>query len=289
MALLFSCDQEQDDLVTEEVALGGLLEVMTPVISHVKGERPTYSVEYLVYQGEVKTTQVEIYKQFSNAEGTTDKQLMKSIAVDNQSMGQILTTEFTYDDLALDVPGLPENDADLVVGDKFILTYQTTTSEGNKHWNVPTTEVGVSSPFAGVYNVIESDYWRIGVQSGGADWTDQTRVVKSVDPTTLQHVGWGPWVPEQWPTDPIYLYLYSADESDITVLKEWDGEVLRGPGDVPITCAEDGSLFTNVPCEGSNVMVFKDDGKHTITITYGYEVVGSGYREFYEKLEKIVE
>ncbi len=284
-----SCDDEQDDLVTSNVVTGGLLDIRTPLLSHVKGERPTYTLDLLVYQGEVKTTEVELYKQFQNADGITDRQPMKTVAVENQSSASLIAIDFTYDELADGVPGVPEDDADLVVGDKFIISYKAKTSEGNAHWNAPKTEVGVSSPFAGVYTVIASDYWRIGVQSGAADWTGQDRVVKSISPTVLKHEGWGPWLADVFPGDPMYLYLESPDESAITILTEWEGELLRGPGDTPIGCETHPNAMVNVPCTDTNFMEFRENGKHLITLSYGYEIVGSGFREFYEVLEKQVD
>ena len=60
-------------------------------------------------------------------------------------------------------------------------------------------------------------------------------------------------------------------------------------GNRALSCKTDKNQFKNVPCDGSNILIEDNvNGKHIIKITYGYFTDGSGPREFYEVLEKIV-
>ena len=76
-------------------------------------------------------------------------------------------------------------------------------------------------------------------------------------------------------------------------LLDENGQLAHGDplfsGNRALGCHTEPELFTNVPCDGSNMLIPDDvNGKHRMILTYGYFTDGSGLREFYEVLEKIV-
>jgi hypothetical protein len=80
-------------------------------------------------------------------------------------------------------------------------------------------------------------------------------------------------------------YYYNGD---ITYPATWDG-IDQTLNDQPITTCElhPGDLI-NVYCGNSNFVTYNEiDGKHKLTMTFGYYTSGSGPREFYQILEKL--
>lgn len=298
MAFFTACDQEQDDLVTADAVEGGLVEPQNPAINYIVGDNRDYTARIKVFQGSVKTTSIEVYKQFKGVLGTSNRALLKTIDVDENAGTTSLSYSFNYADLTggLTVDNgasLPTDDQLLSIGDKWELTYTSVTGEGNKHTNASSTAmttVSVSTRYAGVYEVIASDYWRIGVQSGAANWVGQTRIISSIDPTTYYHSGFGPFTLLD---DARAFFYFSIDNNQqISYFAEYNGAAITGLGTYLITCDSDPSNMTNVPCgDGVTDYVQKDDaeGKDILYMTYGYYTANSGPREFYEVLRKVVE
>ena len=299
-SLFMACDKEQDDLVTANALEGGLVEPQNPAINYVVGDNKTYTGRIKVFQGEVKTVSVDVYKQFvSSTLGNSQKLKLTTITPTSTVQPTIETFTFTYAQLreGLTLPGgavIPSEDSQLNIGDKWILTYVSNTSEGNAHENAVSTaatSVTVSSRFAGVYEVIASDYWRLGVQSGAANWVGSTRVIESVDATTYKHLGWGPFTL----IDDARAFLYFGVDPtslDINYLAEFNGAAITGLGTYMITCDGNPADMTSVPCgDGVTDYAVKDDanGQDLLYMTYGYYTANSGPREFYEVLRKKVE
>ena len=88
-------------------------------------------------------------------------------------------------------------------------------------------------------------------------------------------------------------YYFQIDENDkITYPAETpDGDAQTGNGEPMTTCALNPGDLTNVPCGADTNIVIRDDvsGKDRLVMTFGYFTGGSGPREFYQVLEKIVE
>ncbi len=296
-AFFAACDKENDDLVTANAVEGGLVEVVNPAISYVVGDNGTYTGRIKVFQGDVKTTSIEVYKQYSGSLGTTQRALLKTIDVDENAGTSFAAYTFNYQDLIAgltlsDGTSLPTDDQQLSIGDTWTLTYTSETSDGNKHTNktsTASTAVAVSTRYAGAYEVIASDYWRIGVQSGAANWVGQERIISSIDATTYYHSGFGPFTL----ADNANAFLYFTIDTDgkISYLTEFDGAAITGLGTYFISCATDPSNMTNVPCGAITDYVQKDDvaGKDILYMSYGYFTDPSGPREFYEVLRKKVD
>lgn len=306
LILLFSfsigftaCDKEQDDLVTANAAEGGLLQPQNASINYIVGDTRTYTAKLKVFQGDIKTTSIDVYKQFKGVLGNSQNILWKTISI-NATTTNFADYTFDYNELrtGLTVAGseIPADDQLLSIGDKWILTYVSKTSEGKSHLNslsVGSTTVAVSTRYAGVYEVIASDYWRIGAQSASNNWVGAKRTIESVDATTYYHAGFGPFAPEDDARAFFYFKINGA--LDITYDQTApDGTAVTGLGTYLITCAIEPNSMTNVPCgNGVSDYVVKDDaeGKDILYMSYGYMTTSgaAGPREFHEVLRKIVQ
>jgi len=141
--------------------------------------------------------------------------------------------------------------------------------------------VGVLSRFAGLYEVIESKYYRIGVLT--AEWTGQTRFIGSVDATTFSYNDfWGNFA---WGGNAFHFRLDESDNS-IQVPILVDGLF---SGTRALDCDVEPQTIGFVFCAGSNVLIQDEvGGHHVIKLTYGYfNDADGGSREFYEVLRKL--
>jgi hypothetical protein len=110
-------------------------------------------------------------------------------------------------------------------------------------------------------------------------------LIESVDATTYRVVEYfGPFGGNEW-----YFEIDSND--NITYPdKTPSGDPQTGNGQPFITCATSSADLSNV-CGGSdkNKVIRSADGKDVLVMSFGYFTAGSGSREFYQKLEKIIE
>jgi hypothetical protein len=273
---------------------GGLVEVQNALINYVVGNGAdfTYSASVKVFQGSVKTTSIDIYKQFNGALGTSNQTLLKSIAVPAGGTGS-LDFEFSYTELiaGLSINGtaLPADDTQLSIGDAFTLTYKATTDAGNTVTNRGTTKVAVSTRFAGIYNVIASAYYHPTAGFLG-DWNGSQVIIESVDPITYHILANGPFNTDDDPDNEFYFTI-DAD-GNIDVPKEYDGAVqtVWGGADEVANCDDDPSELPDacpgLDGSGSN-FVIKDDvnGLDQILMAHGY-IRDTGTRQFFYRLEK---
>ena len=289
---LASCDEENDAL-TGGAETGGLLTVNSGLVGYVvgNGNNFEYDTKVTVFQGAVKTTKIEIYKSFTNIAGKTSNEILyKTIDVTDSPKNQVIEFPVTYNDLkaGLTVDGqpLPTDDSLLSIGDAWTLKYVTTTSEGTVHMNSKTTKVAVGTRFAGTYKVIESNYWRLGVSSGG--WNGDVRVIESVDATTYRYVGYAGSFAGATNT-----HYFTIDPAGVVNTPQtYKGAVQLLNSQPLINCISNPIDMSN-SCgyAGPQNTVTKDDvnNKDRIYRTYCYYTAGSGPREFYEVLERIVE
>jgi hypothetical protein len=295
-----SCVDDDNDVLTVDAILGGLLDIDQGAIGYVVGNDGTYKVSGSVYQGRVQTNMVDIYKSFTTEMTTSNETLLASIPITNTTISEkgIFEYSFKYEDLIeglnIDGTALPPMDSQLIIGDFWTLRFASTTSEGNINFNANITKVSVGNRFAGTYKVIDSDYWRINVQSTGADWIGEERIIESVNASTYRHLGVGPFDPETivtgfgLPVEESHLYFSITSSDELNYENVGNTTLLEVPY---MSCVTNPDLFTNVPCGSTSNYVVRDDvnGRDLIYMTYGYLTPNSGPREFYEVLEKIVE
>ncbi len=264
-----------------------LLLVNTPIISFVAGE-PSYELDLLAFipSGNA-TSKINVLSTFTDAAtgAVSNEVVLKTFDV--SSGENPINSTITYADLKAGLTvnggGLPANEVDIAVGSKWDLTLAPVDGSGAATFGTKAVTVGVLSPFAGIYTVIESDYWRINVQSGGADWTGTQIFIGSVDENTFSHNDWwGPFAATGF-------FTFDLNPDNTITIPDVPEQLFFSGNDM-LTCQEDAGSFANVPCTGSNELIPSADGKHIITLTYGYFTASGdeneGPREFYEKLEK---
>ncbi|RTY93095.1 hypothetical protein EKM01_03065 [Flavobacterium sp. RSP46] len=279
-------------MLTGGAETGGLITVNSGLVGYVVGNGNDfkYPVKVTVFQGDVTTTKIEIYKSFTNVAGVKSNEILfRTIDLPTTPKNQTIDFTVTYNELktGLTVGGqpLPTDDSLLKIGDAWTLRYVTTTSESNVHNNSKSTKVAVGTRFAGTYKVIDSNYWRLGVSNGG--WNGGIRVIESVDATTYRFVDYaGPF---QAATNTHY---FTIDASNVVKTPQtYKGAVQLLNGWPLINCTSN-PIDMKLSCgySGPQNTVTKDDvnSKDRIYRTYGYYTGGSGPREFYEALERVV-
>lgn len=308
---------DPDEPYVENISEGGLLDVQTRVVNYIVGSTDPLTIEALAYQGTIKTTSVDVYVTFNtferdangalvyrNVEGViaspTDTDSTTTALSSNEVLFTTLTpgttsgmVSFSVDYAAL-ASGLtianqpfnggiiPANDGELMIGDSWIFRFSSQTSEGNSYTNYQTATVSVATRFAGRYRVVEGTYFRIGVNRDDVAWPDEMTIA-SIDAQTYQQVEYfGAF-------DGNTLYFQIGADKSITYPATWDGVAQTGNGEPLTTCDSNPNDLSNVTCAGSNIAIISDDGRDQLIMTYGYFTGGSGAREFYQVLEKIVD
>jgi len=295
---LFSCEDDNNDELTGDAAVGGLLNVKSGLVAYVVGNGNTFNYNATVnaFQGAVKTTKIDVYKTFTSVDGdTSNEAFLKSIDVPSTPQSQDINIAVNYNELisglTLNGNPLPASDSGLNIGDYWILKYVCTTSDGTVHSNASTTKISVGTRFAGTYRVVStSQYWRLGVETTStyAGWHNTLRTIESVNATTYRLLDYaGPFVAT---TNTHYFTIDASDVVRTPIIYNGTAQLLNGFG--VINC-EDTPLDIAIACgvAGLQNTVVRDDvdGKDRIYRTYGYYTTGSGPREIYEVLEKVVD
>jgi len=291
LVVSLACNKEPQDLVTQNAKEGGLVEVQNTLHVYQKGETSKkFTTTLLVYQGKVKTTKVNVYKQFFAANGdVSNKELLTSIDISGDRTSKV-SFEADYPSLAsgLTINGTamdPQDDIALAVGDSWVLTYEAITSEGEAHVNGATTKFGVSGRLAGTYLIQKGHYIHPSTAPNlAADYSGDHKVIESVSEGVYRMTSMGPWTDINDGSNAIY---FLADENDftITVPKEFNGAVQKvwDGADEVATCQDDPDKLVNVSCD--NTFEYKPDKHDIIKISYGY-IRSSGTRQFDEVLVK---
>ena len=68
---MVSCEPNYQDLATENAQTGGLVEVKTKLVGYVIGDGRDYDVSLRVFQGETKTTSIQVLKTFTQTDPET--------------------------------------------------------------------------------------------------------------------------------------------------------------------------------------------------------------------------
>ncbi len=165
-----SCTNEESDTLTSSGTAGGLLDVKTSSLSYIQGSAATdlFSSNLGVFQGREKVESVDVYKQFFRKDSSTgeeillesNKALYTSFTFPVEEQYENYKLSFSYNDLIADLvfedAALPTDDALLLIGDYWILSYVAHLTDGTTiHVNAKTTKVTVScgSFLAGDYIV----------------------------------------------------------------------------------------------------------------------------------------
>lgn len=280
------------------------VQIQTPVISFQAGTA-MYPISFNLLNGlDVKqVTTLNVYSVFTDAKanGSTKSPevLFSSYEFPTAKDRDTIRFMTTYTDLKMGITlngnPLPDNELSLAIGAGWLLRFEGVNSTGDI---LPTISgnirVAVLSPFAGLYKTITTDYYRINVQSGGADWSGEKRFIGSIDDTTFTYNEFlGPF---SFPNDEMlmitYAFSFDIDFTDNSIIVPLEDVFEYDFGDRTLNCVDDASFFVDLPCAGSNKLVpDMVGGKHRIHLTYGYIFASgpdSGSRQFTEVLEKIV-
>ena len=300
-------DQLNVDNPDGNITGGGLLDVKNTAMNYVVGNPGPYAATVRVFQGEAKTTSIRIAKTFYtsklvyNTETEEDDKVVlvsntiedfRTITISDTDQNSFFSYEFTFTELidGLTIEGAPlsSNDGDYTIGDYWELEYFVTNSNG-EFKNYSTTQATVSTRFAGTYKVLKGEYFRLSEDNGGgAFWNGDEVTIKSIDAITYQWAEWG--ILSGW-TDNVLYFQIDPVTLEITFPEDWNGvaQILNDqPLITPMTNALD--LSNVIPKTMTpNQAVLNADGADTLDMVYGYYTGGSGPREFYHYLEKVVD
>jgi hypothetical protein len=269
---------------------GGLLDVKSSSINYVVGNPGPYTAKIRVYQGETKTTSIRIAKTFysgNSVSNTVDN--FKTVTVSSTNQNSEVSYSFDFSEMVagLTVDGSPlsTSDGDYLVGDYWVFEYYTTTTEGERK-NYSSTKTTVSTRFAGTYNVVQGDYWRMGVPYVG--YSPAQVVIESVNSSVYKHIGISAWLVDGGTGKPNDFFFTVDSNTGAILIMDTD---LEGNGNTlnntPIITCEN-FTFLYAPCSN---MATKNDitGEDILEFTVGYATGALTSREFYEKLQKVVD
>lgn len=296
MISLVSCTDEDNDELTGDAITGGLLTVNNRSIGYVVGDGGTYIASGSVFQGNDQTTSIGIYISFTDSQTgeTSNEKLYETIQLADTSIGSNVdfSSSFSYENLSSDLSlsdgPVSSDDTQLNIGDFFNVRYESTLKTGSVITNSVSTKVSVGTRFAGTYAPLAGAYYRIGVLTyETADWLlyCPETLIESVDATTYRVIEYfGVFGGNEW-----YFQIDSNDRISYPDNTP-SGDAQTGNGAPFITCAANSADLTNIPCGlETNKVIRSDDGKDILIMSFGYYTAGSGSREFYQELEKIVE
>jgi hypothetical protein len=292
-----SCEEE-NDLLTEDKNVGGLVRINDELVGYVVGNGNTYkyTASFSVFQSEVKTEKIDIYKSFTNTDGKKSNEvLFRTINLSTSGSGtrEVKEITFTYDELIADLKieggPIPSDDTKLNIGDAWTLRYVSKITTGKFHTNYKSTKVSVGTRFAGKYRVLDAQYYRIGVIR--PDVTDpfigKTINIESINSTLYRlNEYFGPF---DSATEKNELYFTIDPTDKITYpSNKPDGSGQTGNSQPLMTCESQPNEMTNVKCATSN-FVTRDDisGKDKLTMSFGYLNAPGAPREFYQVLQKL--
>jgi len=289
LVIAVSCNEEDFVVYGTEESIkvtDPYLQVLTPVISFQAGT-PSYLMEIQVVNTDQSSriSAVDVYKVFTDiVTGNSSNEALLGSYPLGTGTTTLIHDELTYADLkeGLTVNGgpLPDDETELALGSGWSLRFVGKGANGDVPMN-GSIQISVLSRFAGLYRVIESTYWRIGVVT--ATWTGQDRFIGSVDETTFSYNDY--WGNFAWDGNSFNFTISEVDNS-INVPILVNGALFGGHRE--LNCNVEPETFGYAPCVGSNILIPDDlNGKHVIKLTYGYYTNGSGSREFYEVLEKL--
>jgi hypothetical protein len=157
---LSSC-LENDDLMTSNVGVGGLVTPVSKNIPYKLNATPSFDVSVLVPVGPA-IQKVEMYKTFTNIEGKkSNTALLGTLDVNSANATENFTGKVTLNyaalikDLTIGGQALPAVEGNLNIGEEWVITFVSTMADDQRKVNnAATTSVGVANKYAGTYQCI---------------------------------------------------------------------------------------------------------------------------------------
>ena len=139
---------------------------------------------------------------------------------------------------------------------------------------------------AGIYEVTQAAYYRIGEEMDVDNWVGQERIISQFDDSRFSYNDY--WGPFEWKGE---HFNFSIEPATNKITVPITNTLFAG--DFVLNCADNYEHFINVPCDESNIFVEDQvNGQHKIYLTYGYyfdtDEDDAGPREYYEVLERII-
>ena len=298
---LFACDPDVPTITGEEILSVGspYLQILTPAVGFQAGEE-SYDLSYNIINSNNSVTinSVKAYRTFTNA---TTEEVSERLPFDaaNSVVGSdqrtVITKTVTYDQLREDL-GLPDDQLEIAIGSTWLIDFEGVRDDGSTFPLIGVIRVAVLSRFAGIYEVVQSEYIR--ARTGEAveffgGWDGTEIFIGSVDATTFSYNDrWGFF---GWSGN---HFTFSLDEVTnlLTVpLLDPAGQLANGnalfSGDKAVGCHTSPGTFVDselgMNCDDTPPAIIPDDvdGHHEMILIYGY-ISANGPRQFYEILRK---
>jgi hypothetical protein len=269
------------------------VQVNTPVIGFQAGTEK-YGLAVNVINGVNSISKLNVYSTFTGTSGVSSNEVLLTSYPVSAKTREVIIDSLTYADLkaglTLDGDPLPEDELELAVGASWALRLEGVNAAGEV---VPINGGGISvavlSPYAGIYEYSDLEYWRINVlrddvtgpSLGGEVY------IGSVDENTFSHNDWwGPfsdWTGSHFEFDVDFENPIAENVYPVVNFQFPDGLY---SGTSALTCASTPGGLPNVNCGGSNRLIVDPvENKHRFILSYGYVGAG-GNREFYNVLDK---
>lgn len=318
VAVFFIQCDSVDDLMTEDVLEGGLVEMSSTSINYVIGSGDTYTFDLFVHQeGAVKVESINIYKScfyakpipwFNPTDTThatadsvaakyTDEILEHTIDITETTKSHYVSTlDWGWEELRAgltqeDGNGLPADEGSMEIGNYFQFVVEVELSDGRTLFQRVPVKMAISTRFAGTYVSLGGAYYHPDYNPTAyvsSLWLNGEVVISSIDGITYKWEDWG--ILSGFDGNVLYFQVDPATGA-ITYPEEWDGVAQLLNDCVVATPIRNASALTYViPLAGANVNIsIKDDieGKDQLYMVYGY-LGTSGTREFFNKLQKVV-
>jgi len=145
------------------------------------------------------------------------------------------------------------------------------------------------SPITGKYSTADAAYWRVGSNNATAtSWPEETEMIYICNGVYRVLEYCGLFGGNEWyfevETDEFGNVVDGAEITYPATTPDGDPQMLNGQ---PLTtCELNASDLSNVGCSSSNYVSISGDDV-TLYMSYGYFVVNSGSREFYQEMNKI--
>ena len=169
--LWLSCDDEpeidyDDNAAINQQVLDPYLQVTTGFVSFTPGT-PEYNIGFNVINGVKTIDKVNVYTTFNDAaSGQSSNEVLIGTYDVTSPQRTVITDVLTYaelkDGLTVNGQPLPESDEDVAPGSGWIYRFEGVQTSGESVSLLGAIKM-VYSKYAGLYKVIESNYFRIGV------------------------------------------------------------------------------------------------------------------------------
>ncbi|MDO9153201.1 MAG: DUF4361 domain-containing protein [Paludibacter sp.] len=159
--ILFTSCLENEDIMTSNVSVGGLVTPVTVNVPYKLNATPSFEVKILVPKGPA-IEKVELYKVFTNKDGkSSNSALLSTLNVNGANETANFSGKVTLNyanlinGLTINGIAMPANEANLNIGETWTISYvATVASDQRKVVNASTTNIGVANKYAGDYQCV---------------------------------------------------------------------------------------------------------------------------------------